>query len=479
MARKTLTMKFLTRGGRVPLSLLRALAEEGMVHGSGTIAVGSRQEIHLPGISWNGQRYVQQVVGTHLGNHHPQQPNIVTTRSVTERSHRTDWLSEGTYDTILDTFKNNPGIAVDIVDPRQTYVPLFTGQLHFVATAEPDYWMVTVNNGPNHHRTSLSNAIHSDDVAAVTSLIQENISGTSPVDLPALNDALEKALGSRVKNLDGLPLSFPTSSRPLAGFVLDPKSDCFSLSIPLQLQDLPGPFLVDIAVFADRFGITTAHLTPWKSLLIHGIPRSQRVGFEKLLLHHRINLNSGAWDHVCLNGWATPPLDTQARRLIQALNKRLPHSGTLSLALVNKDDGFPDLPIIIRAETTRDMWGRIGRLRYSLFARENFERHNPALVLYGANISSGALIEHVIALIDCYGAPETMRTAAPKKIKEVYRFEEYHRCRGCGTEYSEMYGDPLGNVAVGVPFYELPDSWHCPTCEAPLSEFTTAKRDVA
>ncbi len=44
-------------------------------------------------------------------------------------------------------------------------------------------------------------------------------------------------------------------------------------------------------------------------------------------------------------------------------------------------------------------------------------------------------------------------------------------CGDCDYIYDPAVGDPSQNVAPGTAFDDLPDSWECPECGAPKSEF--------
>ena len=480
MNRHSADMTFYSQGGRMTFRLLRQLAEEGMVHGDGTLALGSRQEIILPEIGLDSQDYMRDIVGARLPEFHPKRPNIVTTRAVASRAQRTAWLGEGSYDAILQGFQSNPAIAVDIVDPIQHSVPLFTGQAHFVATPEPDYWQLYLNVLPEGDRIALSQAIHTDDVAAVTGVVHQHFVSRGNLDPMALQESVEALLGNRMRTLGTVALNYSQAIRPIVGFKRDPQSDCFSLGIPVQRSPLPGAFLIDLSMLADRCDITTVHLSPWKSLLVHGIAPSARIHFERLILRHRINLNPGAWDHVTLNGWRSPRLKQCANALISALNKHIPHAADLTIALVDDVMTLPDTPIVIRAKRSTHALSRFQTApRFSLFVRDRFERSNPRLVSHGRELRYKALLEKLVQLIGDYGATEieTKPSAAPPARSTPA--QNAHRCEECGSEYSALYGDPLGGIEAGTPFDELPDNWSCPTCEAPMDRFRDRRGSAA
>ncbi len=46
-----------------------------------------------------------------------------------------------------------------------------------------------------------------------------------------------------------------------------------------------------------------------------------------------------------------------------------------------------------------------------------------------------------------------------------------HKCKVCGYVYDPANGDPDNGIKPGTPFEDLPDTWVCPICGAPKSEF--------
>ena len=56
---------------------------------------------------------------------------------------------------------------------------------------------------------------------------------------------------------------------------------------------------------------------------------------------------------------------------------------------------------------------------------------------------------------------------APKEKSSA----KYH-CNVCGYVYDPDAGDPDNGIKPGTPFEELPETWMCPICNAPKSEFS-------
>ncbi|MGD0231720.1 MAG: rubredoxin [Syntrophorhabdales bacterium] len=46
-----------------------------------------------------------------------------------------------------------------------------------------------------------------------------------------------------------------------------------------------------------------------------------------------------------------------------------------------------------------------------------------------------------------------------------------YECLVCGYVYNPEEGDSASGIAPGTAFEDLPDSWVCPVCGAPKTEF--------
>jgi rubredoxin len=51
---------------------------------------------------------------------------------------------------------------------------------------------------------------------------------------------------------------------------------------------------------------------------------------------------------------------------------------------------------------------------------------------------------------------------------------ESYTCNVCGYVYNPADGDSDGGVPAGTAFKDLPESWVCPVCGAPKTEFSKA-----
>lgn len=67
-------------------------------------------------------------------------------------------------------------------------------------------------------------------------------------------------------------------------------------------------------------------------------------------------------------------------------------------------------------------------------------------------------------------SPETETETEPVALTppEMDRYE----CRACGYTYEPVKGDDRGKVPAGIPFEEVPNTWKCPVCAAPKTQFS-------
>lgn len=58
---------------------------------------------------------------------------------------------------------------------------------------------------------------------------------------------------------------------------------------------------------------------------------------------------------------------------------------------------------------------------------------------------------------------------------DVAQEKSIYCCEECLTLYDESYGDSMQGVEPNTSFSLLPETWHCPVCEAPKTSFKRKK----
>jgi len=68
-------------------------------------------------------------------------------------------------------------------------------------------------------------------------------------------------------------------------------------------------------------------------------------------------------------------------------------------------------------------------------------------------------------------SPKTAPTYVKEETAQVRTISDRYTCKVCGYVYDPEKGDPDGGIKPGTAFDALPDTWVCPVCGAPKSEF--------
>ena len=125
--------RLIVKGGVLSPGELREIVNMGLEQGLDAISFGSRQDIIFP-------KGFKNNTSEKIGKHHFVLPNeksgnnIVSSYVSTDIFRNTPWLTGNKFLYILEQFKEQPQLKVNITDPKQQLVPLFTGHINFIAS---------------------------------------------------------------------------------------------------------------------------------------------------------------------------------------------------------------------------------------------------------------------------------------------------------------------------------------------------------
>lgn len=70
-----------------------------------------------------------------------------------------------------------------------------------------------------------------------------------------------------------------------------------------------------------------------------------------------------------------------------------------------------------------------------------------------------------------------------QRLRDAEKFMEIdegkHECQGCGYIYEPLKGDRFAGIEPGIQFVDLPESFNCPACRSPKSQFKSVKKIIA
>src|SRR3990170_4155231 len=148
--KKSSLIRAFVRGGFLsPVDLLKIM-ELSKSFGNHYILFGSRQDIMFPSNNLpedHLERAFRAInIEYELAGDQSVYQNIVSSYVAVNVVETTNWVKEDTYNVLMDSFEYKPRLKINIVDPMQSLVPLFTGELNFIASREENYWYLYIRD---------------------------------------------------------------------------------------------------------------------------------------------------------------------------------------------------------------------------------------------------------------------------------------------------------------------------------------------
>lgn len=229
------------------------------------------------------------------------------------------------------------------------------------------------------------------------------------------------------------------------------------------------------------------HILPWKSLLIKDI-EAESLPDWKLLLS-RYNLPNGHAQSE-LN-WEINDFDYSALELKVYLRKQVISNDINSNSIIvgiNNDPEHSFSHIIIRKQKKWKILGKYLMSRYDILYREGFNPTTSNFILFEPDLSKHQLFRYIQELtykyndqafrIDARFVPQ--EGELPRKVTTYKSSEKTHyiyQCKHCKTVYDPEYGEPDQKIPAKTEWIAVPETFECPVCDAPKSDFEPIKKE--
>lgn len=398
--------------------------------------------------------------------------NIVSSYVCADIFDMTYWLKGSTYLYILEQFDYLPKLKVNITDPKQRLVPIFNGNLNFIASENEDYWYLHINLPQWKTSAYYPVLIYSWDIVAISKAIEEVYQNMETVD--ALFAHLSKTLDTNNKNMDK-ELHIPYLTFPYYEGVNRMGLDQFWLGLYWRNNRYNLKFLKDFCGFCLDNSIGKICITPWKSFIVKGIKKESRPALERFLGQWGINVRHSQLEM----NWHLPVDDQDALELKKFLVRSFDQNDISTYGLtfgisndVGKRSHFSSVvieknmpPSIIREYDVRPT--------YNVLHFENFNPNTTKYHAYAQDVDKielpGLLMELSKKYFKLLG--QEKETKRNRKTTDEKPEREVYQCSNCLTVYDETLGDSNAGISPGVPFDKLPTSYSCPVCEMAKSGF--------
>jgi len=467
--------RLIVKGGVISPGELRDIVNMGLEQGLKEFSFGSRQDIIFP----NG---FTNLDNAETSKHHVIFPdeksgnNIVSSYVSTDIIRNTNWLTGNKFLYILEQFKDQPALKVNITDPKQQLVPLFTGHINFIASEHEDYWFLYIRL-PNWERMEVYPVlIYSWDISKIYYEIEKVVSEDA-YGIDMIFSLVSEALDTNNRTIDK-PLNVPFYPFPYYEGMNRLGIDQYWLGLYWRNNLYDLEFLKEMCDLCFDCKIGKICITPWKSFIVKGIPKDRKLDWEKFLGKKGINIRHSLLE---LN-WHLPVAMEWALNLKTFLVRTLDqfdistYGLTFGISEYNRDGHYFTSIVVEKNELPKDLASIKIRDTYNVLYAKNFDPNNRNYIVHVQDVDKLELPTILIELsrkyFDELGSSVTEIETATV-VKKENKEQDVHQCQECLTVYNSEYGDLEQGIEKGTLFKDLAVDYCCSLCEAPKANFIT------
>lgn len=464
--------RLIVKGGVISPGELLEVVNMAAEQGLDSISFGSRQDIIFP-------KEFKALDKEKMGKHHFVFPdeksgnNIVSSYVSTDIFRNTNWLTGNRFLYILESFKKQPTLKVNITDPKQQLVPLFTGHLNFIASEHEDYWYLYIRLPKWQRMEVYPVLIYSWDIADFYYEIEKIVAEES-IGIDLIFSLVSEALDTNNRTIDK-PLNIPFYPFPYYEGMNLMGIDQYWLGLYWRNNLYDLDFLKQMCDLCFDCKIGKICITTWKSFIVKGIPKDRKLEWEKFLGKKGINIRHSL---IELN-WHLPVATEWALNLKTFLVRTLDqfdistYGLTFGLSEYNRDGHYFTSIVVEKNDLPKELQSIKIRDTYNVLFAKNFDPNTREYVVHSQDIDKLELPTILIELSRKYF--EGLGNSSPEIIENTQKKETpkwvIYQCKECLTTYNPEYGDESQNIVKGILFTDLPENYCCSLCESPKSNF--------
>ena len=470
---------FVKGGFLSPADLLKIM-ELSKNLGNKYVLFGSRQDIMFPSRGADEASLEKAFrainIEYELGSDQSIYQNIVSSYAVVNIVETTNWVKEDTYNVVIDGFEYMPRLKINIVDPVQGLVPLFTGELNFIASQEENYWYLYIRDPRKGQVIECwPRLIYGQDIPKISRELEKIFLEL----LPFTTEELHMILKNNYVRINYKPiqekLKFPETTFPYYEGLNAMLNNQYWLGLYWRNNQYDIDFMTAACRLCQETNVSKINIIPWKAFIIKGIKATDRLRWEKLMGKFGINERHSSLE---LN-WHLPVIDPQALELKKFLVRELDQQDIsthgLTFTIKTNRDMFLFTAIVI--EKSAEIGSTPGE-HYNILYAKNFNPNNVVHHTYARGVKKEMIPSLLIELSKLYFRqlnPEKEHTSEVKQDVHLNGYVTSYQCSNCLTIYDKKYGDPTSNIPPGVPFEDLPDTYKCHVCDSVKRYFLPVK----
>jgi rubredoxin len=416
-------------------------------------------------------------------------PNIVSSYAAAEIFITHTWLGEGVYKDILDLVDYQPKLKINISDSNQSFTPLLTGNINWVASpAAQHFWHLFIRFPKTNVIYEWADIVYTNDIARMSKDIEAVILDPDKSfydNEDASGDALYALIsaGNYITKPAETKLKLPDFNLPYYEG-LNRYFDKSWLGIYRRDELFSTEFLKELCSLCLQTKVGQLCSTPWKSIVIKGIEEKDRIKWNRLLAKHQVNVRHAA------NELNFQVEDNSAKGLalknyiVKKLNADDVRTFGVCFGIKCRQKSEVFSTILVKRRPLFRIGGMGFFHFYDVLCAKNFNPNERTGFVFSSFNTKSMLPEQlrraVIAFYNYQAKQPKQPKVKPKTIIQVTpeKKEFVQQCPQCKTVYDEAVGDPENGIAPGVLFEQLPSAYCCPLCEAPVSDYQKVEKPV-
>jgi len=478
--KKSDLIRAFVKGGFLSPADLLKIMELSKNIGNKYVLFGSRQDIMFP-LRGADEASLEKAfrainIEYELGSDQSVYQNIVSSYVVVNIVETTSWVKEDTYNVVIDGFEYMPRLKINIVDPVQGLVPLFTGELNFIASKEENYWYLYIRDPRKGQVIECwPRLIYGQDIPKISRELEKIFLEL----LPFTTEELHMILKNNYIRINYKPiqekLKFSETTFPYYEGLNAMLNNQYWLGLYWRNNQYDIDFMTAACRLCQETNVSKINIIPWKAFIIKGIKATDRLRWEKLMGKFGINERHSSLE---LN-WHLPVIDPEALELKKFLVRELDQQDIsthgLTFTIKTNRDMFLFTAIVI--EKSAEIGSSPGE-HYNILYAKNFNPNNVIHHTYARGVKKEMIPSLLIELSKLYFRqlnPEKEHTTEVKQDVHLNGYVTSYQCSNCLTIYDKKYGDSTRNIPPGVPFEDLPDTYRCHVCDSVKKYFLPVK----
>ena len=464
--------RLIVKGGVISPGELRDIVNLALDQNLKNLSFGSRQDIIFPE-AFIENSDVKNSTHKFIFPDSSAVNNIVSSYVSTDIFTNTSWLTGNKFLYVLEQFQEQPKLKVNITDPKQQLVSLFTGHINFIASEHDDYWFMYIRL-PGWERMEVYPAlIYSWDIATIYYYIEKLVANEA-IGISKIFNIVSETLDTNNRTIDK-SLQIPFHPFPYYEGMNRLGIDQYWLGLYWRNNLYDLEFLKEMCDLCFECKIGKISITPWKSFVIKGIPKDRKLDWEKFLGKKGINIRHSLLE---LN-WHLPVAEQWALELKTLLVRTLDqfdistYGLTFGISNYNRDGHYFTSIVVEKNSLPQDLQSIKIRDTYNVLYARNFDPNTREYQVHVQDVDKLELPTILIELSKKYF--EELGSETPSRNIETSaqenEMQEVYQCQDCLTIYNAKYGDLTQNIAAGTLFQDLAESYCCSICEAAKENF--------